>query len=258
MPIYGIVAQDTLIAAGSPNTYVADAVTFNGSTTLELASITSTNNAFFSFAGWFKTDWTNNTFPTAFLFDPNTQGMPYFSSNPGANQIQFFVENDGGTGFHNKSLITPTNSSPGNSTAWTHIIGSIDAQTTNSGALYFNDTLADGSVSGATNFNVSTNGLQLLVGGDTFSGDEYIGDMCDLSIWPGVSFLTGNDITLTTRRFFRDSDGKPIDPAIYIAEFGTPPIMLSGNATTFLTNALGSSGSMSYYAGTLTNAATHP
>ncbi len=226
-PIYGIVAQDTATVAGSPNTYVANAVTFNGSTSLTKASITS------------------------------NQFGPFFGVAGAGNIIMFYVSNDGVGSFHNRSIQTSNAAPPGSNTGWTHIIGSFDAQN-GIGKMYFDDVNAGGAVTGAVAFNVSTNGLQFLVGGDTFSGDEYIGDMCDLSIWPGVSFLTGNDITLTTRRFFRDSDGKPIDPAIYIAEFGTPPVMLSGNATNFLTNSLGSSGSMSYYAGTLTNAATHP
>ncbi len=258
MPIYGIVAQESLGAAATAptNNYVASAVTFDGSTTLELASLGSVNNAFFSFAGWFKTDWTANTFPTAFMIDIVNQGGPFFGTSSG-DIIQFWVSNDGSGGFHNRWIGTSNLSAPGNSTAWTHIIGSMDAQN-GLAKMYFNDTNAGGVVNGAFAFDVSSNGLQLLIGGDTFAGDEYIGDICDLSIWPGTSFLTAGDITLTTRRFFRDAGGLPIDPTIYIAQFGTPPIMLSGNAANFLTNSLGSSGSLSYLSGALTNAATHP
>src|SRR4051812_21451076 len=52
------------------------------------------------------------------------------------------------------------------------------------------------------------------------------------------------------------SNGKPVDPAVAVAAFGTPAVFLSGDASTFSTNK-GTGGTFTT-TGTLTNAATSP
>ncbi len=74
-----------------------------------------------------------------------------------------------------------------------------------------------------------------------------IADLADLMWYPGQ--------LLTDVSVFRDPDtGKPKDPAT----FPQGAVMLSGNAASFLANTIGTAGSLTVRAGTLTNAGTSP
>lgn len=78
-------------------------------------------------------------------------------------------------------------------------------------------------------------------------------EMADMFMWAGqvIDFSV-----LANRRKFIDAGGKPVDPAIAIAEFGTPTDFHSGDATGFIPNQ-GSGGAASID-GSLTNASTSP
>lgn len=251
--IYGIADQkDPEVPTASYS--VPGAVHFDGATSLFLSSIASTNNNFLSFAGWFQTAWTGS-FPTAFIFDPNNQYSPYFQKE--SSQVVFNVSNDGSGGWKNFGIGIDY-SSPPVSASWQQIMGTIRSNGTNFAQWFFGDIDSGSAGAGDSGtFNISTNGLELWIGDDSFS-DYYTGDMADFSIWPGISFLTGDSILTATRRLFIDAFGRPVDPAIAIAALGTPAIMLSGDSTTFSSNSLGSAGSLTVNAGSLTNASTIP
>jgi hypothetical protein len=55
-------------SAPTPGRYVAPAVHFDGTTVLDLAPFVSPNADFFSFAGWFKSNWSGSQI--AFVIDP--------------------------------------------------------------------------------------------------------------------------------------------------------------------------------------------
>jgi|GEM_PF-6388859 len=101
-------------------------------------------------------------------------------------------------------------------------------------------------------FNIAMNGLGFVIGGDTYD-DNLIGDVADLWIAPGVSLLTGTNVSAETLGLFIDDNGKPVDPS----GFPASAILLSGDADTFATNQ-GTGGAFTVTAGSLTNATTSP
>ncbi len=225
--LYGVVGQ-TLQAPSSGVAYTANAVHFDGSTSLSMASLSSINNNFFSFSVWCKTTW-SGTFPTVFNVDPSSQYSPTIQVS--GTTLGFSVSNDGSGGFKNFGIGNDINSPPVNLSVWQHMIGTIRTDGTNLAKWRF-----DGTDSGSTGlgdsaaFAISTNTKELWIGGDSF-GDNYIGDIADLSIWPGVSFLSGNDLDNTKVSLFRSPLGKPVAPSVAIVALGIPPVLLPHNDT---------------------------
>jgi hypothetical protein len=245
--LYGVEDQD-IVQAAAP-AYTASAVHFGGSTILWQSTTSSTDSRYFAFSGWFNIDWLGLG-PTAFVFDPSSSFAPYFASN------NFRAINAAATTTYglNYNSVSP----PLNSLAWQHVIGAIDSSAGHA-KMYF-DGVSGGALAGTPGFTDSTNGKSLFIGGD--SGSNVTGDMADLSIWIGTSFFDGSgNIATATQQLFRSAAGKPVNPSTAIASLGTPYVMLSGNATTFPNNSLGSAGAFTYnptFNTPLTNAATHP
>ena len=150
---------------------------------------------------------------------------------------------------------------------WHHLIGTMNtnhATGLKKASWYFDNTPGtlnpNGSYDGGSAaFTMTMNGVDCYIGDDTF-GENYVGDMADLSMWPGVSFFNAGETAIdsATLQLFRTVGGKPVDPAVAIAALGTPAVMLTGGASTFANNSLGSGGAFSVDAGTLTDAATAP
>lgn len=244
-------------AGSSQAAYRADAVTFN-SARLELDSLVCTDNEFFSFAGWLR--GTFSSYPgVPWIVDPNGAAN-YYLQGLGAGGLEWSI--GGGSGSVGVDLGSP----PLADDAWIHFIATVstnEAAGAKSNVIYVNDVApADsGTVShfdSASAFLIAANGKSLYVGDDGFN-DFYPGEMADLSLWPGVSFLdeTG-DIPEATRRLFIDAVGKPVDPSTAIATLGTPAVMLTGGAAAFRLNSLGASGTLTLAAGTLSDASTNP
>lgn len=95
------------------------------------------------------------------------------------------------------------------------------------------------------------NGLPLWIGLSDASGEPL--DMANFLMWYGQAIDWSVEVN---RRFIIDASGKPVDPALAIAEFGAPTVALTGDATAFQANQ-GSGGSFSL-SGSLTNASTSP
>jgi hypothetical protein len=231
---------------------VPGAVHFNGATKLHLASVATTNNAFFGFAGWFKANWNGGNY-TSFIFDPGNAYGPA-SQGPSANRVTFYVNDLNGV--HSLGISQPTSSLVNNS-GWQHFIAGANSSGSGTIVMYFDEAKSVGTITNQAPFTTSTNGLELFIGSDNTTFN-YIGDMAELSIWPGVNFLTGSDISVTTRRLFVDGGGNAVDPNVAIAALGTPAVMLSGDSSGFRLNTKGSAGAFSVAAGTLTNASTTP
>lgn len=234
---------------GGGNTYVAPAVHFGGNTILWQNPYSGVDSRYFAWAGWFKIDWIDLT-PTMFVFDPAQNFSPSFGD------VQADVCDTTGSSIY--KIRYPSVSPPLNSSGWQFVIAAFDSQL-GVGKMYFDNT-AGGTSIPASGFVVGTNGKTLFIGGD--SSSNVTGDVADFSVWIGNSnFLVGGDIPASVRSLFRDSNGKPVNPTVAIASLGTPTFMLSGNASTFASNTLGSAGALTLnpsFNSPLTNASTSP
>ena len=251
--IPGITASENHIHSGGGG-YQASAVTFGGGTTLVNSSLTSTDNNFVSFAGWFKPtlgDFTSAAVP--FVVDPSGSYLTFVEFGGIHAQITYTPSGASANAeFVYDSSFNPLLAAG----AWCHIIGSFDGT---GGSPHACQMDANNATSTLTpdddNVTISplANGLPFWVGGDG-EGDPYFGSMADFSFWPGVSFLESGDIIPTaTLRLFIDAGGAPVDPPVAIAALGTPAVMLSGNASSFSLNTLGGSGAFTVTTGSLTD-----
>lgn len=242
--LYGIEAAE-IDAPGPLGTWTA--VTFN-SARLVLSSISCTDNGYFSFAGWFNSDWdvNGNYGGIGFIVDPENT---YASSLIGKSDNSVTFRTAGGADEIGAIIAAP----PVVSNSWQHIIGTVQTTPSRIVKIYVNDTDASASLSifGSTYTPIISNGLPLWVGSDYAGDDFYSGDMADLSIWPGVSFLTAGDISETTRRYFIDGSGNRVAPSVAVAALGAPAVMLTGGPSTFLSNSLGTSGALTLAEGSL-------
>jgi hypothetical protein len=223
---------------------------------IRLASLACTNNAFFGWSGWFRTNWyptTGTSFPNIWVTDHAGSAFNNFHRN-GSTQWEQDITNGTGSGSCNigaADSLTFLPSSP--PIVWHHIIAACDVNHANPGKIqkiYVDDVDATANISNtsaAWTFNL--NGKDFWVGDDGF-GNSWVGDVFDFSFWPGISLITSSDISSTTRGLFRDStSGSPRNPSVAIAALGAPPIMLTGGAAGFLANSLGNSGALTVPAG---------
>jgi hypothetical protein len=261
-------------ALSQVETYSAPAVTakavhLDGSTFLTLAAMpVLTNNAYFSFAGWYKTvppGWSNaSVSPVGWGFDFTTSGGLYAPSLQGHGFSGSFYPT-----FYIGASTGATRMQLSNSTegVWQHFIGTCDLQHaagSKRAKVYISNVDASNVLTGDTApaQNVLISGKNFVVGAyhdESFTGDYWRGDMCDISFWPGHSFFdTSGNLDVGIRRLFIDISGHWIAPSVAIAALGTPPIMLSGGASTFRLNSLGNAGALTVAAGALTDASTAP
>lgn len=262
---YGITASQR---AQSSSGYAPQAVHFsgdvgsNGKCSIKLNALSCTDNGFLAWAGWFKTSWFPSTgvvWPYAWVVDSVTRGMPDFFRN-GTTQWEFDVANA------SRSLAATIGLSDSlaflNDNVWQHIIAACDVNQSSGNKkikIYVDDVDAGSFSETQPAWSFDMNGKDFWMG-DNGYGSSWTGDIADFSFWPGINLLTAGDIAEATRRLFIDAFGNPVDPSTAIATLGTPAIMCSGDATSFLTNSLGSNGSLSVPAGydAPTNASSHP
>jgi hypothetical protein len=235
--IPGITANDSQSHSGG-GSYQASAVSFGGTTTLVNSSLTSTDNNFVSFAGWFRpasNDFANSGVP--YVVDPANNYYTFMSFFPTGPQFEFKpqgIRADTGPGSDTVQYFSGGGNPTLTAGTWYHIIGSLDGTGPDPhvAKIYLNDIDSNASITPSTLDEALTplaNGLPFWVGGDG-EGDPYYGSLADFSFWPGVSFLVAGDIPLATRRLFLDASGAPVNPSTAIATLGQPPVMLSGDA----------------------------
>lgn len=246
--------------AGTPissDVYRASGVTFNNAR-LELASLACADNEFFSFAGWLR--GTFSSYPgVPWTVDPNGSAN-YYLQGLGAGGLEWSI-GDGGS-----SVGVDLGSPPLSDDTWIHLIATVstnEAAGSKANVIYVNDVAPSDSATvshfdSGSAFAIAANGKSLYVGDDSFD-DFFLGEMADLSLWPGVSFLDeAGDIPEATRRLFIDANGKPVNPSTAIATLGTPAVMLTGGSAAFGSNSRGASGTLTLATGTLTDASTSP
>ncbi len=241
-------------AVGGGGGYVAKAVHFDGGVQLHTDSLSSLDNEFVSCSVWIKA--ASSLSSILWVVDPlNTFTFNLTLIGPDVNPslgaevnlqdssgnippVLRFTSNGGGMdgSWHNFLFTAKTN------------LNTVDRIC----KMYLDDVdVTHVTTTDAAAFTMASNGLPFYIGDDTFM-EPYIGDIADLWIGPGVSLLTGTDISVADRRKFISASGKPVDPS----GFPSAPMLFSGDAATFPINQ-GSGGPFTL-TGTLTNASTSP
>lgn len=239
--------------------YRADAVHFDGSTSLRIGSLAAPlAPTSFSCSLWFRSSPFNSppNYHTFFVTDPDNAYSTFsgvwnsVSQNPGNSFVSMFDSN----GSNNDGAYSSVRVDNGE---WHNMIFSgTTGDSQNIFAIYIDDQPATGVTSDSAAYTMAFNGLPFRVGDDGFGGG-FIGDMADLWIAPGVQ-LVENDgnfngiISEANRRLFISADGKPVRPT----NFPTGTMLFSGNKDIFSINQ--STGGVFSVTGTLTNASTSP
>lgn len=152
---------------------------------------------------------------------------------------------------------------------WIHVMGTVNTQL-NTALLYI-----QGQPCGVFNSNFvffDPNGFELYIGGDGH-GNNYVGDMSELFLYPGVDLSSADGtIDSSTMALFVDYAGFPVnpfgfngaihniralDPTSFFYQLG-PSVLLSGDATTFLINEGYSGQDLITISGALTDADSSP
>jgi hypothetical protein len=219
------------------------------------SSLTCAANQYFGAAGWIQYDLSGNS-EDMFVVDP--LGLySCFGNWFASGALGVFVSGNSGSSV----LIADSGTAPLVDTNWHHFI--FAARTDFSAHNKIVKIKIDGVDQiqnindNSSAFTIQANGLPLYVGSD--SSHFFSSSLCDLSIWAGIDLLTGGtDVSSATMHLFRSPTGAPVDPQIAIAALGHPPVMLSGGASSFASNSLGTSGAFTLSTGTLTDTAGPP
>lgn len=241
-----LAAADVQAALNPDPGYTAPAVHFDGSSWLDCPAITASNSAFLLVSGWVK-------------FDSFDDGNSIFDFDPGNLEISCEVYPD---------HVTISSSPDGNANlqwtattavfadlAWHNVLLATDTMG-KVAQLYIDDTAVDLVLSSdLPPFIQPFDGLEVAVPeNDTFGFlHPLTGDMADVRIAPGMSL----DLSVTAnRRYFIDASGKPVNPTAATAALGEPPMLFSGDASTFGTNQ-GTGGAFAL-TGAITDASSSP
>ncbi len=231
--------------------YAAQAVHFDGSTYLSTASLTTTNNGFFSFSWWgvYTNDGTNDS---DFAVDPVGIANDAFAvTMDGVNdgQTSYIFADTAGTKF----LTAESAVGAVSFGTWHHICGAVSTNLSAGSKIAL--LLCDGVSIATTVTDVSTafvndvNGRPFFVGHD--NATTILGDRADIWIAPG-QFVDFSDAAVLAK--FRTVGNRPV----FLGATGSiptgtsPAIFFSGNAATFATNK--GTGGAFITTGTLTNA----
>ena len=259
---YGLPWQEAIILAfrAFSATYQAKSVHFNGGAYLHIDSLSAPDSDKFAMVFWFKTASTtpdqiqcwmaNDVNDSASL---NVEGN--VSDGEYSNGIfQSLEDFEASKQFNINTSLHPSMD------GWHCYIGGAETNFGTGekrGKIYIDDVDVTSIVNDNNDaFSMVSNGREMYICTDGF-GHSVIGDVADMRIMIGMSLLDGGgDIPLATRRLFIDGDGKPVNPSEATAQLGTPTILFSGDAASFITNQ-GSGGAFTL-SGSLTDASTSP
>ena len=122
--------------------------------------------------------------------------------------------------------VASSNGSFENADGWVHALASFDMSNTSKRFLYVND-VSDLAVTTYTNAAINFTFADWGVGAAPDGNGKFDGDMADLLFWPGAYL----DLSvLANRRLFIDAGGKPVDPDLSggaVETLGTPIIRLT-------------------------------
>lgn len=244
-------ATQAITAAVSSASYHADAVHFDGSTYLHLASALSglTDSPQFLLSFWAKFGASGSANVGIAATYPNNSWNPYVDLDNDLFKMQ-------AADYQFNDFIIPTANAAVKGQGWQNYIVSINTNFDDP------DKIVQIVLNGSASLNYTPGAVPAFTIGYDDETDCYVGtsgygdtvtcDLADLQFWVGISpTLNAGNIAK-----FIDGGGKPVDPAVAVAAFGSPVLLFSGDATTFATNQ-GTGGTFSV-TGTLTNASTSP
>ncbi len=227
-----------------PRDYHAPAVHLDDTFWAKIAAVTVADSPYLTFSGWIKPIDTSVglSFSALFAFDPAGLFNGAWATD---DNLAFEGYQEAGIGAKVESTLLMTVG------VWHHVCGYIDASANPATGRSFLDGVAGGTVvpEGAAPFTIATNGKEFAFPDNAAAstGQLRTTEVADWWIAPGV--------LETNPAVFRDaSTGKPRNPLGY----SRAAVMMTGNASTFLTNARGSQGALTTQAGTITNATTSP
>jgi len=246
---------------GGGGGYTAQAVHWDGASYLENAALNSGAHDKLSFAVWFLCP-AGASICGFWITDPDAPNFSYGEADPdptpGFGGIQFtLVDVDQDTylaevkSSHGDPLVKPDYDT------WYVYMGSADCSDS-LGKLtgYLNDVDAlnpdRSSNGGGPGAVIAGDGVAMRIGLPDPTPRDPV-DMANFLMWYGQAIDWSVE---ANRRFIIDAGGKPVNPALAVAEFGTPTVMFVGDATAFQTNQ-GTGGTFTL-SGSLTNATTSP
>jgi hypothetical protein len=239
-------------AVGSgPSPYMAKAVHLDGNTTVQCASLTSTDNLTASFSFWFR---------IAAADIAALNGITYWSAGDGGigvannlfiNDFNVFFSDDNGD-----YLTAPGSGGPGPLVAtdeWHHILVSANASTDTVAIVLDGVPVPTTPSANSPLISIAFNGLPVVIGAG--GAQPMIGDFADFWLAPGLSLLDGSgNIPPDVVAQFIDADGNPANPVGFPAGGA---VLLSGDAATFADNQL-DGGAFAVVGDALTDSATSP
>lgn len=240
MPVTGFIQS-------AETAYTANGVNFNGTNTYlsEGDLVAPTASKLYLGSVWFKLAGGDSANRIIFA---GTGALPAarFLTN---NTIEVKAANAGGTTILSMVSTTTYTSAMG---AWAHLLFASD-QGTGRAQMRVDDADVRASSPTVTDDTITFAAVDHAVGGNVAGGALFNGDMADLMVWLGAS----RDLdTEANRRLFIDAGGKPVDPAVAIAELGDPVLAFYGDTATWHTNQ-GTGGGFTEN-GALTTSSTGP
>lgn len=248
-------------------TYFAPAVYFDGTTYLKTTGLVGTPSNKMMVSGWVRSQYTalDTTRVIACLFqadgldDGSIVGSTIYvaQDTTPVGYLRALASDDVRPGPSDRYWYKapPSGITIGR---WCHWLCTLDSSSASPQIQMYIDGV---SVPMSINFDDGTAPFLL----DLFSRNFYIPDwktgftnptrqdMADFMLWSGIA----PTIDAGVLALFRDSHGKPVDPAAAVASLGQPVIMLSGDASAFGTNQ-GTGGALSLLDGTFTDATSSP
>lgn len=244
-------AIDAALSGGGGGAgYVAKAVHFDGTALLVNDALSAIDNEFFAISFWFRLSSIEGS-PELFVTDPLGNYTSSFDLDSAASRMNIHLKAEIGGGTLS-GLVEVASYFGG----WHHFLGAADTNH-ELGSKIYRIYIDDVSMTPFINdefsaFLLTFNNRAFYVGGDSYEGDSFIGDIADLWIAPGVSILTDGDIVQANRRKFISADRRPVNPS----GFPSSAVLFSGDAATFATNR-GTGGPFTL-TGTLTDATNSP
>ena len=242
-----------LVTAASP--YHVNAVHFNGTNYLAIASLGATDSPMYGFSLWLRFSGATTGFNLAWGHDSLGSQRPaaaFSQVSPGEFYIIFEV---GANKFevHSNLVLTPN--------VWHHVMGAFNTNFvpgSRQAKIYVDGVEGQIlSVNVGAAFGSVYNLKDMRFGADQYGGKQ-VADFAEVVIAPGQNWLTAGDITPAFRNLFRDpTTGKPANLATYVSTIGQPSVLFSGNASTFPVNK-GWGGAFTVVGGGLSNATTSP
>lgn len=238
--------------------YVASAVHWDGTSYLHNDTLACGAHNKLSFAVWFQiTEPIESNVDGFWITDPASFNFSYGEANRNTGMQFTLIDVDQTTYLATaRTVFSGTEPAAG---IWYVYMGSADVSS-NSGKIvaYLGDIDASGDEDhpttnlGGPGAVIQGDGVPMRVGdSDPIPRGSF--DMANFLMWYGSAIDWS---VQANRRFIIDSNGKPVDPALAIAQFGTPTVALIGDHTAFQTNQ-GSGGAFAL-SGTLTDATTSP